>query len=244
MYTATAAYYDKVYGFKDYASETQKLISFIQAHQHVRSRRLLDIACGTGQHLAHLMNHFQVTGLDLDAGMLEVARARLPGVPFYHGDMVDFALAETFDVVTCLFSSIGYTRTLEAMRRAIATMAAHLVPGGLLIVEPWFTPEMWHPGTVHMTTVDEPQLKIARASTSLSEGRLSYFDLHYLIATPQGTEHRVERHELGLFTRDEMETAFVAAGMSVHYDPEGLTGRGLYLAHPTSHSHSCKGESE
>ena len=52
-------------------------------------------------------------------------------------DMTSFDLGRRFDVVTCLFSSIGYVGTAERLDQAIATMAAHLEPGGTLIVEPW-----------------------------------------------------------------------------------------------------------
>jgi hypothetical protein len=108
-------------------------------------------------------------------------------------------------------------------------MAHHLKPGGLLIIEPWFTPGDWRSGTPHAMLIDEPQLKIARLNTSFSKGRLSYFDFHYLIATPEGTEHVVERHELGLFTRTEMHAAFEQASLRASYDAEGLTGRGLWI---------------
>jgi hypothetical protein len=77
--------------------------------------------------------------------------------------------------------------------------------------------------------VDQPDLKIARINTSLTEGRLSVFDLHHLVGTPAGTEHFVERHELGLFTNEEMRSAMERTGLIVRFDPEGLTGRGLYL---------------
>jgi hypothetical protein len=108
-------------------------------------------------------------------------------------------------------------------------MARHLVDGGLLVVEPWFTPDDWHTPSVHAAFIDEPDLKIARVNTSFVDGRLSYFDLHYLIGTPEGTEHFVERHELGLFEIDEVKAAFAAAGLEVAYDAEGLIGRGLFV---------------
>jgi hypothetical protein len=108
-------------------------------------------------------------------------------------------------------------------------MAHHLVPGGVLLIEPWFTPETWRPGTVHARFIDEPDLKIARINTSFVEGRLSSMDMHYLIGTPAGTEHYVERHELGLFTTEEMRHALTTCGLEVTYDEEGLAGRGLYI---------------
>jgi SAM-dependent methyltransferase len=229
MFSKTAQYYDKFYGNKNYTGEVKALVAVIDERLESEGRRLLDVACGTGRHIEHLKAHFQVEGLDLEPKLLEMARNRNPRIALHQGDMVDFDLGCRFDVVTCLFSSIGYVKTLDNLHKAVRCMAQHLEPGGLLIVEPWFTPGDWHSGTPHAMLIDEPQLKIARLNTSFAKGRLSYFDFHYLIATPQGTEHLVERHELGLFERDEMRTAFAQAGLRVSYDAEGLTGRGLWI---------------
>jgi hypothetical protein len=59
---------------------------------------------------------------------------------------------------------------------------------------------------------------------------LSVFTLHYLIGTAGCVEYCTERHELGLFTVDQMLEAFGTAGLSATYDENGITGRGLYLA--------------
>lgn len=230
MFSKTARYYDKIYSFKDYRAEAERLVAII--HQHLRSKgkRLLDVACGTGRHIEYLKEHFDLEGLDINEVLLEIARQRNPEVTFHKGDMVNFELGQEFDVVTCLFSSIGYVKNLENLRRAVACMAHQLLPGGLLLVEPWFTPDAWQPDTVHALFIDEPELKIARVNTSLVCEKISYFDFHYLIGTPAATEHFVERHELGLFAADEMRAAFADAGLEVKYDAEGLTGRGLYVA--------------
>jgi len=205
------------------------VMEIVYAHLGPGGKRLLDVACGTGHHLAYLKQWFDVEGLDLSPELLEQARKRLPDVKLHCGDMVDSDLGCTFDVVTCLFSSIGYVETVERLERAIGSMARHLVSGGLLLVEPWFTPETWHPNTVHSVFVEEPEFRMARINTSFQEGRISYFDLHYLIGTPQQTVHMVEHHRLGLFTREETEVAYTQAGLEVTYDEQGLTGRGLYI---------------
>ncbi len=62
-------------------------------------------------------------------------------------------------------------------------------------------------------------------------GRLSMIEFHYLVGRGEGIEHMTETHELGLFTREELERCFEAAGFTeVDYDPEGLIGRGLFTA--------------
>ena len=229
MYTETARYYDRIYDFKDYAGEVRVLAALLDGQLHPAGLRLLDVACGTGRHLEHLAERYDVEGLNLSPELLAVARETNPNVRFHCADMQSFELNDRFDVITCLFSSIGYMETESDLHRAIAVMARHLVPRGLLIIEPWFTPEAWRPNTVHGMFIDDAELKLARINTSLVEGRVSILDLHHLIGTPEGTRHVIERHEMLLYTVDEMTAPFEAAGLDVTYDSEGLTGRGLYI---------------
>lgn len=229
MFSKTARYYDTIYAAKDYEGEVERLVSLLGVDARGRRATLLDVACGTGRHLEYLSRRFQVEGLDICAELLEVARERTPGVVYHLGDMTDFDLGKRFDVVTCLFSSIGYAKTSNKLRSALRCMASHLNPDGALVVEPWFTPESWQPHTVHALYIDEPELKIARVNTSLEKDGVSILDMHHLIGTPRETEHVLERHELGLFTVEETMAAITEAGLLVSHDPQGLTGRGLYI---------------
>lgn len=232
MFGRSAPYYDKIYGSLDYEAGARTLRSLIDARLP-EARTLLDVACGTGRYLAHLGTRFEGEGLDILPELLDLARERCPDTRFHQGDMIRFDLGRQFDVVTCLFCSIGYVVTLDNAERAIATMASHVRPGGLLIVEPWITPEQCWTNKVTADFVTEPELKIVRMHTHEVEGRSSVYDIHCLIGTPQGVEHFVEREVLGLFSREEYESAFRKAGLDVTYQDQALfPGHkyGLYIA--------------
>ena len=108
-------------------------------------------------------------------------------------------------------------------------MSRHLLPGGVLLVEPWFTPEQWNVGRVSTILVEKPDAKIIRMSRGGIKGRISLLDFHYLIGTSQEIEHIVEHHEFGLFVHEEYMDAFKKAGLGVIHDQEGVDGRGLYI---------------
>ena len=230
MYLRSARVYDAIYAtFKDFAGESERLHELVQ-RRNSGARTLLDVACGTGAHLEHLAVRYEVEGVDFSAEMLAVARERLPDVPLHEADMAEFDLGRTFDAVVCLFSSIGYVRTRERLAAAVAAMARHLEPGGLLVVEPWFTPDQWQaPSGPYSTFVDEPELKVARINLSPVPGDTVVLEMHHVIGTPEGVESFVEVHELGMFTHEQYLDAFRVAGLEVEHDPEGLMGRGLYL---------------
>jgi SAM-dependent methyltransferase len=228
VFSRSARIYDAVYAsIRDYPLEAAELDRLIQEHRP-GARTLLDVACGTGAHLEHLTD-YEAEGLDLDPEMLAVARERLPKVSFHEGDMADFDLGKRFDVVVCMFSSIGYVRSEERLRSAIAAMARHLEPGGVLVVEPWLTPEVWVDRHIGAVFVDEPELAIARMNVGQREGNVSIFEFEYLVGTPDGIERFTERHELGLFTVEQQLDAFRSAGLEVEHDTEGPMGRGLYV---------------
>jgi SAM-dependent methyltransferase len=233
MFTKSAAFYDAIYNAmgKDYIREAQQVHALIQQHTRTLAKTLLDVACGTGNHLAVFREWYEVVGLDLDARMLAIARHRCPGVRFYRSDMVAFHLPRRFDAVICLFSSIGYTRTRARLHRTLKTFAEHTAPGGVVLIEPWIFPEKFEKGRVGLVVVDQPALKIARMNGSGRRGDLSPLRFHYLVGTPDGVTHFTEEHTLGLFTHENYLTAFRAAGLDVSFDPDGLTGRGLYIGH-------------
>jgi ubiquinone/menaquinone biosynthesis C-methylase UbiE len=231
MFSKSAQYYDEIYALidKDYAAEAKKAHAFIQKHKQTKGESLLDVACGTGFHASLLSKHYQVEGLDLDPQMLKVAKKKHPSIRFQQGDMVDFDLKRQFDVIVCLFSSIGYVKTQSRLQKAIRNMAKHLLPGGVLLVEPWFSSKQWHPGKSSVIQVNKPDLKVVRMSYGGQKGKISTIEFHYLIATSKGIGHEVEFHELGLFTHKEYVDAFKAAKLKVTFDKQGLDGRGLYI---------------
>ena len=144
--------------------------------------------------------------------------------------MTSFSLDRRYDAIVCLFSSIGYVRTLENVVRALSRFRAHLAERGMIIVEPWFTPGVLEPGRVFVNVAEAPDVKVARMSSLAIDGTISKLTFEYMIGRASGIERATEVHELGLFTVDEMLSCFRAAGLAVEYDPNGPYDRGLYVA--------------
>jgi SAM-dependent methyltransferase len=230
MFSAAADYYDLLYDSKDYGAEAQRVANTVRS-QCPDALTLLDVACGTGKHAAILATEhdFQVDGIDIEPRFIELARSRAPAGAFHIADMRNFRLDRRYDAIVCLFSSIGYVKDRDGLQHAIRTMAAHLARDGVVLVEPWFEPAAAIDRHVTCLTREADEVSVCRMSYTRVEGRVSRLYFEYLIGTSGGVQHCAETHELGLFTRDEMTAAFDQAGLAVDHDPEGLTGRGLYV---------------
>jgi len=234
VFTASAELYDTIYSsFKDYEAESNRIAALLRA-EHPACLRVLDVGCGTGEHARLLTTRgFQVDGLDLDPALLRVAAKKNPASRFYEADMCAFSIGSRYDAVLCLFSAIGYAKSIERVVQALTCARKHLAQEGIVVVEPWFTPDAVRPGHTTSHTVDSPPLRVVRTSRLDVAGRMSHLTFEYEVIGPDGVSHATELHELGLFTVDEMLKAFGTAGLSVSYDPAGLTGRGLYLGRHT-----------
>jgi SAM-dependent methyltransferase len=229
MFDLSARYYDLIYGFKNYEREAEIVRGLLKIHA-ANAHTILDVACGTGEHDRFLKKDYVVDGVDLNATFLEIARGKNPTGRYLLGDMSNFDVGRRYDAIICLFSAIGSMKTLAALESALKSFRRHLVDGGLALVEPWYPPDQWHPGSVLVLSEHDEQHTVCRMSMGgWASSRVSILNFDYLIGSSAGIEHFSETEELGLFTRDEMTTAFEAAGFKVGYDQEGLIGRGLYI---------------
>ena len=231
LYRGLAPYYDLIYSQKDYVKEATILKEIIERHKASSGIDLLDVGCGTGHHLKHLGDDFACTGLDINGEMLEIASKNIEGAEFIEADMTTMSLGRRFDVITCLFSSIGYAKTYQNLGKTLRNFANHLKPGGLLLIEPWFTEDVYSVGAPFMTTYEDDDIKIARLNVSMKEGNVSVFEMHYLIAERDvGVRHYVGRHELGLFDTERTLELMREAGFRASYTTEGTpSSRGLYI---------------
>lgn len=227
-YGRAARAYDLFYREKDYEAEAGAVVALVEQYSP-GARSLLDVGCGTGAHLAHLSRRYgQVAGVDASAAMLDEARDSFPAIRFHEGDMRTFHLGERFDVVTCLFSAVGYMTTAPDLDAAVANMAAHVAPGGVLLVEGWITPDAFLPDHASAHSAVSDDAAVARVMVSRRDGDVSVIDAQYVIATLDGIEHVVEEHRLGLFSFEQYRGAVEAAGLRYARE-EGLTGRGLHV---------------
>ena len=160
-----------------------------------------------------------------------MAREKHPNTEFIQANMVNMDLGKRFDVITCLFSSIGYVKTYSNLEKTLNGFSRHLFSGGVAIIEPWFTKDVYSVGRPSMTVYEDDDLKIARVNVSEIDGDVSVMDMHYLIAERgKKVKHFVDRHELGLFEVDKTLEIMKGVGFDALYLPDGLMeNRGLYI---------------
>ena len=94
---------------------------------------VLDAGCGTGRVAVRLHElGYAVTGVDVDASMVEVARAGAPHLDWRLGDLATLDLDATYDVVLVAGNTIPLLEP-GTLTDAAARLAAHVAPGGLLV---------------------------------------------------------------------------------------------------------------
>ncbi len=229
-YSESAELYDLLYGGeKDYATEAVLVAELIRGRAPA-ARTILDVGCGSGAHARALIDAgFEVDGIDVEPAFVEIAASKCPEGHFSVADMTRMEVDRHYDAVTCLFSAVGYVKTLEALGFAIGQMTKALRPGGVLLVDPWFAPGELDDGHVMVLQAEDDGRSVVRMSRTVIDGTVSRLEFEYLIGTSRGLERRSEIHELGLFTCEEMMRAFEQAGLRVERMERSLRMRGIYV---------------
>lgn len=98
---------------------------------------ILDLGCGTGELTVALSQNRDVVGVDPAAAMLEIAAMRPGGerVEWVETDARTVSLGRRFDLILLTGHAFQVFLTTEDQRAALATIVAHLAPGGRFIFD-------------------------------------------------------------------------------------------------------------
>lgn len=100
--------------------------------------RVLDVACGTGDvSIALSRKGLNVTGVDISANMMDIARKKAPEITFRYGDASSLPFEDgTFDAVTIAFGIRNFDKRAQCIRELYRV----LKDGGMLAIAEFSIP--------------------------------------------------------------------------------------------------------
>ncbi|WP_042345777.1 class I SAM-dependent DNA methyltransferase [Bacillus massiliigorillae] len=159
------------------------------AQYDIKGNRVLDVACGTGEFSVRLAEKgYHVTGVDLSEEMLSIARAKAEGhnvtIPFYHQNMIELDMGESFDSIVIFCDSLNYLESEHDVQSTFKCVFEQLKAGGLFMFD------------VHSVYKME---EIFANATFADAGE----DVSYIWNSFEGEEPYSVEHELSFFVRDD-----------------------------------------
>lgn len=126
-----------VYAHHDAAAARRDVEGLAATVPLAHGDRILDLCCGAGRHLIELRRRgHRVTGLDLSAQLLAVARRGDRQAPLARGDMRQLPFRDgSFDVVLSLFTSYGYFESDSDNHQVLTEIARVLQPAGRFLLD-------------------------------------------------------------------------------------------------------------
>ncbi len=218
-----------------YEAEVGLYVELIQQAATQPPCTLLHLGCGAGGMDGVFKRHFSVTGVDLSAGMLALARQTHPELEYIEADMRSLQLGRRFDAVA-IPDSIDYMANRDALRQALRSAAAHLKPGGVLLVVAKPREEFQNNnfaytgerGDTHLTVLENNYINPYRPETYEAT-------LTYLIRQRGELTIHHEQQILGLFGMQTWQQLFEACGFVMRsqrldgiYDPYLMGEDGAY----------------
>ncbi|MCA1709365.1 MAG: class I SAM-dependent methyltransferase [Actinobacteria bacterium] len=180
--------------------------------------RVLELGIGTGRIALPLASQgIEVHGIDASQAMVEKLRAKPGGqdMPVTIGDFADVSVDGSFEVIFVAVSSFFALVTQEDQVRCFANVAAHLVSGGVFIVDafvpdPGLFPQRQRVAT-HRVEADEVELiagchdrvsqRVRSAQVRLSEAGVRLYPMEIRYAWPAELDLMARLAGLGLRER-------------------------------------------
>lgn len=228
MFAKSARYYDLFKRNKPYEEEAAAVERILATITAFESPDMLIVASGTGEHDRFLKSKWRIVGLDLNPDFIATARLKNPECEYIIGNMMELQTDSRFDVVLGMYGCIGYCGDRIGLAKAMSGFARCLKPGGVVAIEPWYTPATWLPEKVHITQHEGGGIIIRRIGVGKKNGDI---DFTYIVSERGCLDVFEESYSFGLFELSDLIDAAGEAGLEfIDLFSSAILRRGLFVA--------------
>ncbi len=211
----------------EYVEEADLYVEMIREASRSPVREVLELGSGGGNNASHMKRAFALTLVEPAEKMRGLSRALNPECAHVADDMRTVRLGRTFDAVF-VHDAVMYMTTEDDLRAALATVAAHLAPGGVALVAPDTTTETFAEATELGGDEDAGGRRARYLQWTLppEPGETSYAT-HYafLLRTPDGAVRVAhDLHREGLFPRATWLRLFGEVRLTASLAPRTIEG--------------------
>jgi SAM-dependent methyltransferase len=220
LYSDLAPWFHLLTHPSDYEDEAAFVSRVVDDVVDGPARTLLELGSGGGNNASHLKARFECTLSDVSPEMLALSKTLNPECEHLVGDMRTLRLERTFDVVF-VHDAISYLTTEDDLRGAIETAATHVRPGGVVILVPDATTEIFKPGTDHggHDGEDGRSLRYLEWTHAPDPPGSSTYLVDYVVLLRASPSRPVEivhdRHALGVFPEAIWRRLLAESGLEV-----------------------------
>ncbi|MCH4890987.1 class I SAM-dependent methyltransferase [Acidaminobacter sp. JC074] len=159
MYKTIANVYDYIF------PQNQMQLNFINSISEIKADDdILEIGCATGN-LTDLLKRKsdKVMGIDLDTGLLEVAKRKYPHMDIREMNMLEIeSLHKNFDKIVCFGNTLVHLSNRQMVTDFFKSVYKTLKPGGSFVVQIINYDRIIEGNINHLATIDNDHIQFVR----------------------------------------------------------------------------------
>ena len=219
LYQELAEYYFSIEKENRRIDDDVNLITSLVGN--IKKPLLLDLGCGTGEHLAELSKlNIDCTGIDASESMIKIAKLRFPNsIQFIKEDIKSFSFKQKFDIIISLFGSLDYLLENNDINIALCNTHKALKPAGIGLFEIWNAVPITKIKEKALDSVSKTNYKGKMIERQRGFRLLNYRDkaiveVNYSYNLSGNTIMK-DKHKMRAFTREEITNYLETNGFEV-----------------------------